>query len=174
MQKDQGVSMIFRKAGGILPAEGFLTARGYEMVGSHLQGLTASMEDYLEMIYRLGRGKSIRTGSLAEALSVNKSSVTKMARKLSSRGLVEYEPYGEIMLSSKGLPLGEYFFERHETLKEFLGLLGVRGNVLQEVEGLEHNLSQDTLKCVKELSAFAKNSPEWWAEFVSFRDASPL
>ena len=150
--------------------QGFKTARGYELVGSHLQNLSASMEDYLEMIYRLGRGNCVRTGSLAEALSVNKSSVTKMAKKLSTWGLVKYEPYGVIQLTDQGLLLGEYFFERHETVGRFLELMGVRGNILQEVEGIEHNLSRDTLRRMKELAAYAKKRPEWWEEFMKEKE----
>lgn len=151
--------------------KGFMTARGYEIVGSHLENLTASMEDYLEMIFRLGRGNSVRTGILAEALSVNKSSVTRMTKKLSAWGLVVYEPYGAITLSSKGLLLGEYLYNRHKILGEFLELIGVQGDILQEVEGLEHNLSQDTLKCIKDLTAFAKKQPEWWGKFASGRES---
>lgn len=148
----------------------FMTARGYEMAGTQFQGLTASMEDYLEMIYRLGRGDCIRTSCLAEALSVNRSSVTKMIKKLSLRGLVDYEPYGLISLTSDGLILGSYLFDRHKTVGEFLKLIGVTGSILQEVEGIEHNLSQETLGCIKQLVSFIHNHPDWWEEFMLARE----
>lgn len=59
--------------------------------------LTASMEDYLEMIYRL----SIKTGfvrlhELANALNVQPPSATKMVQKLAELNLINYEKYGVI------------------------------------------------------------------------------
>lgn len=145
----------------------FRTARGYELAAGELQNLTASMEDYLEMIFRLERGKPVRTSNLADALSVNRSSVTKMVKKMGARGLVESRPYGEIMLTPRGMLLGEYLFERHEFLTEFLSMIGVTENILQEVEGIEHNLSQNTLECIKKLVSFAREHPGWWNEFNS-------
>ena len=89
----------------------FRTARGYELIDRQVKGLTDSMEDYLEMIYRMSRGeKDIRTSDLAEALNVRPSSVSKMIQKLDSSALVTYEKYGEIKLTQKGWELGNFCF----------------------------------------------------------------
>ena len=143
----------------------FLTARGYELMDKQLRGFTASMEDYMEMIYRLGQGEGIRTSDLAEALNVNRSSVTKMIQKLDAKGLVEYERYGVIRLTTDGLRLGKYLNERHNIITEFLRLLGVSQNLLKDVERIEHNISPGTLKHITDLIEFVRLRPEWWEEY---------
>ena len=146
----------------------FRTARGYELIDRQVKGLTDSMEDYLEMIYRMSRGeKDIRTSDLAEALNVRPSSVSKMIQKLDSSALVTYEKYGEIKLTQKGWELGEFLFFRHNILGEFLELLGVKKNLLQEIERMEHNISQETLDCVVKLVSRAKSKPRLWDRFYN-------
>ena len=145
----------------------FRTARGYELAAGELKNLTASMEDYLEMIFRLEKGGPVRTSTLADALSVNRSSVTKMVKKMAARDLLEARPYGEIMFTPRGMLVGKYLYERHQFLTEFLKMIGVTENILQEVEGIEHNLSQNKLMCIKKLVSFARKHPDWWSEFTA-------
>ena len=57
--------------------------------------LTAAMEDYLEMIYRLQQeNRTLRVSALAGALQVGRSSVSKMLRKLAAEGFLMVENYG--------------------------------------------------------------------------------
>ena len=52
--------------------------------------LTAAMEDYLEMIYRLQQeNQTLRVSALAGALQVGRSSVSKMLRKLAAEGFFD-------------------------------------------------------------------------------------
>ena len=70
--------------------------------------VTASMEDYIEMIYRLSKENGFsRIHELASKLNVKPSSVTKMVQKLSELGYLKYEKYGVIVLKSKGYKLGK-------------------------------------------------------------------
>lgn len=65
--------------------------------------LTASMEDYLEMIYRLSLNKGyLRINELSNALNVQPPSATRMVQKLSEERLVKYEKYGIIILEESG------------------------------------------------------------------------
>ena len=51
--------------------ERFYTVRGYELLSKDANLLTPSMEDYLEMVYRLSRDKGYtRISDLASALNV--------------------------------------------------------------------------------------------------------
>ncbi|HOC09946.1 MAG TPA: DtxR family transcriptional regulator, partial [Bacillota bacterium] len=53
----------------------FRTVRGYQILDAESKALTASMEDYLEMIYRTcGEEGYARVNRLAERLNVRPSS----------------------------------------------------------------------------------------------------
>ena len=75
--------------------EKFFTFNGSEYRGEY--GLTASQEDYLEMICRnCPQSGSVRLGVLARKINVSESSASKMVHKLSETGLVTFEKYGTI------------------------------------------------------------------------------
>ena len=85
----------------------FYTDRGYEQKRQY--ELSPSMEDYLEMIYRLSKYEGYtRVNIIAESLNVKPASVTKMIKKLSNKNYLKYEKYGLIQLTKKGLQMGDY------------------------------------------------------------------
>ena len=131
--------------------------------------LTASMEDYLEMIYRLSRdSKFTRVHDLAEALNVQPPSATKMVQKLAELEFVKYERYGIIVLRNKGIQMGKTLLMRHNIIESFLTLLGINEGVLEETEKIEHTINTETLKCLKEFIDFLKSRPEiinWFEEY---------
>ncbi|MGF7401072.1 iron dependent repressor, metal binding and dimerization domain protein [Thermoanaerobacterium thermosaccharolyticum] len=120
--------------------------------------LTASMEDYLEMIYRL----SIKTGfvrlhELADALNVQPPSATKMVQKLAELNLINYEKYGVITLKDTGKAIGKNLIKRHNTIIELLKTLGIEENhLLEETEKIEHTISENTLQCFTNFIEFLK------------------
>lgn len=133
--------------------------------------LTASMEDYLEMIYRLSVEKGYtRTNDLAAALNVQPPSTTRMIQKMSELKLVNYEKYGIITLSLKGKTIGEALLHRHLMVEEFLELIGITRNILEETEKIEHTISVDTLQRLAGLTAFLKNNPQILKAFKDFQD----
>lgn len=108
--------------------------------------ITASMEDYIEMIYRLSQNKGFtRVGDLSKALNVKPASITKMIKKLDELNLASYEKYGYVNLTDNGSDYGEYLLNRHNTIERFLKILGVSKCLLQETEKIEHVLSKETL-----------------------------
>jgi Mn-dependent DtxR family transcriptional regulator len=117
--------------------------------------LTASMEDYIEMIYRLSLiNKYTRIQELANNLNVSTPSVTNMIQKLSSIGYIKYHKYGIIELEDKGRKLGKKLLERHNTLAQFLKIIGIDDkNILKETEKIEHTLSDESIKCIKKYIA---------------------
>ena len=61
--------------------EEFYTFNNYLKNDSGL--ITASMEDYIEMIYRLSKNKGFtRVGDLSKALNVKPASITKMIKNM--------------------------------------------------------------------------------------------
>ena len=139
----------------------FRTVRGYQIKQQETKSITASMEDYLEMIYRncLTEGYT-RTSNLAEQINVKASSATKVVQKLAKMGYLDYEKYGIIQLTEKGRDVGEFLLKRHETVEDFLKTLGVKDNALIETELIEHHLSLDTLEKIELLTDFFTSNPD--------------
>ncbi len=128
----------------------FRTPKGYRKKSG--EGLTESMEDYLEMICRYATSdRYARITALAKKLHVKPSSASKMAAHLKEAGLVEFEPYGIITPTEKGWEAGRYLLRRHEVLHAFLRWLNQSENELQEVEQIEHYISEKTVANLEKL-----------------------
>ncbi len=122
----------------------FYTLRGYQNHKSST--LTASMEDYLEMIYRIFlQQKSIRVNDVANALNVKPSSASKMMDKLKHHNLILMKKYGEISLTEQGIRNGSYLLWRHNTLVTFFSILNKIDYRLEQVEKIEHFIDDITL-----------------------------
>lgn len=114
-----------------------------------------SIEDYLEMIFLLGKTK-VRSVDIATKMNVSKASVNSAVNVLIEKGLVSKALYGEISLTETGLATSENVLRKHMVIRSFLvDILGVDPQVANdEACGIEHNISDDTLarfeKIVKE------------------------
>ena len=134
--------------------------------------LTASMEDYLEMIYRL----SIDTGytrihDLSEALNVQPPSATKMVQRLGEMNFLKYEKYGVIVLKDAGIKKGNGLLKRHNIIEELLRVLGVpEKNIVSETEKIEHTLSDETTKLFEQYINFIKDNPDIIAKFHVYKN----
>lgn len=83
--------------------------------------LSASLEDYLEAIYHLVEERRVaRVKDIAARLNVRMPSVTGALRSLSSKGLVEHDPYSYVTLTAKGEAVAQEVVRRHEVLTRFL------------------------------------------------------
>lgn len=124
--------------------------------------LTESMEDYLEMIYRIFQEKGyVRPVDLAEALNVQPSSVTRMVQRLDEQGLITYEKYRNISLTERGLAIGNFLAWRDETLKRFLSLLMPPATIAGQVEGIEHYITPVTMCLFRDLVALFGSNPDY-------------
>ena len=133
--------------------------------------LTASMEDYLEMIYRLSLNTGFtRMHELSDALNVQPPSATKMVQKLAELKLLKYKKYGILVLEEEGKTLGEELLNRHNIIESFLRILDIsESKVLEETEKIEHTISNQTTKCFKDFVQFIKDNPEIAVEFKTYR-----
>lgn len=145
-----------------------------EYFKKNLNLITPSMEDYLEMIYRLTLKQDFaRVNELAEALNVQPPSCTKMVQKLSEANLISYEKYGVLRLTEEGKLLGKALLERHNIIENFLKLIGVNEeDILSEAEKIEHTLSSETLHCLKDLVEFLSINPSILEDFYNFKSTT--
>jgi Mn-dependent DtxR family transcriptional regulator len=124
--------------------------------------LSASAEDYLEMIFRLSENAGFtRIHELSEALNVHPPSATRMVQRLGKMNILKYEKYGVIILLDEGKKLGALLLKRHRTVESFLRLLNVpEEKILKETEKVEHTLGGETIICLEEYISFIKDNPD--------------
>lgn len=150
--------------------QNFHTVRGYQLLNAEDRVLTPSMEDYLEMIYRIcAEAGFARVNQLADRLNVRPSSATKVVQKLSELGLVTYEKYGTIGLSKQGKELGKFLLQRHEIIQEFLHNLGIEEMLLKDTELIEHDVSRSTLEFIKIFNEFFAEHPQIKTRYDQYR-----
>ena len=84
------------------------------------EGLSASLEDYLEVIFHLEQSNRVaRAKDIADQMNVQRASVTGALKSLAGRGLVNYSPYSYITLTPAGRNIARDVIQRHEVLKDF-------------------------------------------------------
>lgn len=133
--------------------------------------LTESMEDYLEMIYRLVKEKGyIRAVDLSEALQFQASSITKMIQKLDEAGFIKYEKYRNIALTPMGEKYGSFLVWRDSTLKIFLRLLNAKVGVDEQVEGMEHYITPKTMQLINNLITYFESNPQALQSFHALQE----
>lgn len=139
----------------------FHTFRGYQLQKEDQKQMTASMEDYLEMIFRLCLKEGyVRVHQLADQLNVQASSVTKVVQKLAGLGLLDYQKYGLIQLTEKGRIMGSFLLNRHVVIENFLRIIGVEDEyLLKDTEMIEHHLSPNAVQKIKLLYQFLNANP---------------
>ena len=108
--------------------------------------ITAAMEDYLKVIYRLSEdGKRATTQAIAERMNVAAPSVTGMIKRLAELKLVEHERYRWVTLTPTGEKAALEIVRHHRLLELYLAeALGYSWDeVHDEAERLEHTISEE-------------------------------
>lgn len=106
-----------------------------------------AIEDYLEQIHNLIASKGYaRVVDIAKNLGISQASVTNMIQKLDAEGFVVYERYRGVVLTEEGSKVGTAIARRHEVLTRLLVGFGIDSKTIHEdVEGMEHHISRQTL-----------------------------
>lgn len=133
--------------------------------------LTASMEDYIEMISRLSiKNGFTRINELSQALNIQPSSATKMVQRLSEMGYIKYEKYSVLFLEEKGKEIGDWLIKRHKIIENFMRIIGVEASmVLPETEKIEHTLSNETTFRIENLVDFWVDNPDIISRFEAYK-----
>ncbi len=115
---------------------------------------TELAEDYVEAIDEIEREKGqCRVTDLARHFSVTHVTVNRTVSRLQRDGLVDTQPYAPVTLTRTGRRLAETSRKRHEVVLEFLLALGVSEEAARiDAEGIEHHVSEETLRVMKQFS----------------------
>lgn len=118
-----------------------------------------SGENYLEQILILSSQKSkVRAVDLCTALGFSRPTVSVMLRELRSGGFVSVTDEGGLSLTEKGLGVAQRMYERHCLLAQALMAIGVsHDTALEDACKIEHDLSEETVSCLKAFLAKIKS-----------------
>ncbi len=119
--------------------------------------ISATQEDYLEAILTLESEKGrVRVRDLAERLSVHKSTVTAALKGLTEKQQIDYEPYGQIVLTRDGRRAAERVSASHAVAKTFLTDVLLVDDEIAERNAcrMEHVLDRDVLNRLVSFASF--------------------
>src|SRR6188768_3171539 len=92
---------------------------------------SSAVEDYLERILELINTKGYaRVVDIATSLKISQASVTNMVQRLDADGLLKYEKYRGLALTTAGETLARNITRRHQLLTDFFKLLGLDDKVI--------------------------------------------
>ena len=116
-------------------------------------------EDYLELIAELLNSKGeARIVDIATQLGIAQATANKTIQRLQNQGFIKREPYRSIFLTVKGQKIASRSKKRHNTVLEFLLNLGIDPKTASaDAEGIEHHVSEKTLKKMEKLNLAKKN-----------------
>jgi DtxR family Mn-dependent transcriptional regulator len=141
----------------------------------HCEGLSASLEDYLEVIFHLEQSNRVaRAKDIADQMNVQRASVTGALRALAGRHLINYSPYSYITLTAAGREVAHDIIHRHATLKDFF----VTALQLSPEEAeanacrIEHAIDPVAIDRLVRFLEFIKTCPrtgtDWFQAFARF------
>lgn len=146
------------------------------------EGLSASLEDYLEVIFHLEQANRVaRAKDIADQMHVQRASVTGALKALASKALINYSPYSYITLTPDGREVAREIIHRHNTLKDFfitalqLDPEQAEANAFR----IEHAIDPLAIEKLVQFVEFIKNCPragsDWFDAFSRYcqRNAMP-
>jgi DtxR family Mn-dependent transcriptional regulator len=124
---------------------------------------TSTVEDYLKCILQQQEeaDELVSMGSVAAALDVAPGTVTAMVKTLEKSGLVSYEPYSGVRLTSAGHELAVHVLRRHRLIELFLvQVMGMDWSAVHgDAERLEHAVSDALINRMDEMLGHPATDP---------------
>ncbi len=121
-----------------------------------------SVEDFLKNVYALNSvGLQASSSVLAKRLKVSNAAVTDMSKKLAEQGLVIYQKYRAIQMTSEGESIALDVIRRHRLWELFLNkILDIPWEkVHDEAEMLEHQTSDYLIDKIDSFLGFPRVDP---------------
>jgi DtxR family transcriptional regulator, manganese transport regulator len=140
-----------------LPAE-LTQARRFGKTRSAQSG--ALLEDYVELIADLLiTSHEARPTDVARRFGVSHATAIKTISRLKREGLATGRPYRGVFLTEEGQKLAARVRARHRLVVDVLLALGVNAEAAEaDAEGIEHHVSEATLKAFAQFLESRKQS----------------
>ena len=121
---------------------------------------TENTEDYLELIAELLNNKGeARIVDIASKMGIAQATANKTIQRLHQQGYITREPYRSIFLTIKGQKIASKSKKRHHTVLKFLLNLEIdKKTAAADAEGIEHHVSEKTLKKMEKFNTLKKNT----------------
>lgn len=124
---------------------------------------TSTVEDYLKCIFTQQSQEEglVSMGRIGRELGVAPGTVTAMVKTLAESGLLDYEPYSGVRLTTAGERLATHVLRRHRLIELFLvEVVGLGwSEVHEEAELLEHAVSERLIDRIDELLGRPSSDP---------------
>lgn len=137
--------------------------------------LSENMEDYLEVILDLEKtNKVARAKDIADRLNIQRGSVTGGLKTLEEKGLINYEPYSFITLTTKGMQIAREIKRRHNILESFfVKVLQVDPQTAEATAcRMEHVVDSNFLDRLVNFINFVETCPrtgqDWLQHFIDY------
>ncbi len=145
------------------------------LCGENTEGLSSSLEDYLEVIFHLEQSNRVaRAKDIAEQMSVQRASVTGALKALAGRGLINYSPYSFITLTPSGRDIAREVIHRHKVLKEFfantlqLGVEDAEANACRIEHAIDPTATERLVRFLEFVSICPRTGNDWFDAFGRF------
>ena len=136
-----------------------------------MEKLSASLEDYLEVIYNsIKKNNSVKAIDISKELGVSRASVTEALNKLSDKGLILYGRYQTIEITSEGIKRAQDVVNRHSSLSMFFEevLCATHKDAEDNACRIEHIISAEMLERTKIYLEYVKSNPNIKNEFKKY------
>lgn len=136
--------------------------------------LSASQEDYLEMIFFLSQSEgTARPKDIARRMKVRAASVTGALKALAEKGMINYAPYGEVTFTEAGREIAESIAGKHEALLHFFTqVLGIdRAEAEEFACSMEHTIPDPILQRFVQFAEYTEKCPSFNASWQESAEA---
>jgi len=126
------------------------------------EGVTATIEEYLECIYKLQEKSGVaRTSAIVKSLGVAPGTVTNTVAWLEKENLVTHKPYKGVKLTQKGRKIALRVIRKHRLSERLLvDILHMEKDRVHDVAcKLEHSITDEMIKPLEEALKYPKTCP---------------
>lgn len=117
--------------------------------------LSSGLEDYLECIYNnIQVNGSVKAIQISKELNVTRASVTDALQRLAEKKYINYERYGVIDITQKGIDKAIEVTDKHSILTDFFEkvLLLTREEASENACRIEHVITKNAFSKLKQFT----------------------
>lgn len=115
--------------------------------------LSSGLEDYLECIFnKIDTKGSVKAIEISKELGVSRASVTDALHRLAEKSYINYERYGVIEITEKGISKAKEVIDKHTILTDFFEkvLNLAHEEASENACRIEHVITTNAFKKLKE------------------------